>query len=379
MSPADRTVKEIAAVRRSIAAGKLSPEAGEARIKDLERRGPVYLARWELPNGRERTKSFKGKGAEKRAAEYEAEQKGKVRRREHDDPQGIRATVAEVLDFYLVKMAGRASIKNVRAHRADILEVWGERLTLEKLDRNPDALIDELREKLEEKHGDPKTAWNRKVTAQAAINYYLRKKRLRMINPFLGAEWPQPESKRTQAPDFRDYQGMLREAEKPGYPAWLPALFINGWEHALRMGEYLSWRWEGATLDPAGDDLPWVKTEVEKQGKGRKVWRELPLTKAAAEALRAIPVQNKETGAIFPLKRTMVDRWVRRALDKSGNEDFNFHDFRRSWKRRHPHLSQRQRMEAMGQKSTKSDEHYLMQMERKQMEEIVRESWEKDS
>lgn len=52
---------------------------------------------------------------------------------------------------------------------------------------------------------------------------------------------------------------------------------------------------------------------------------------------------------------------------------------RRSWKRRHPHLSQRHRMEALGQKSTKSDEHYLLTMERKQLEEIVRDSWEKNS
>ncbi|MDQ2999861.1 MAG: site-specific integrase [Fibrobacterota bacterium] len=376
MSPADRTVKEIAAVRKAMAAGKTSPEDGEKRIQALEKRGAVYVARWELPNGRERTKSFSGKGAEKRAAEHEAEQKGKVRRREHDDPAGIRATVAAVLDFYLVKMAGRASIKNIRAHRADILEVWGDRLTLEKLDRSPDTLIDELRARLQKKQ-DAKTAWNRKVTAQAAITYYLRKKRLRMINPFLGADWPQPESKRTQAPDYRDFQAMVKEAQKPGYPAWLPALFACGWEHALRMGEYLSWRWEGTTLDPAGNDLPWVKTEVEKQGKGKKVWRELPLTRDAAQALRSIPVANKETGPVFPLKRTMVDRWVRRALDASGNQGFNFHDFRRSWKRRHPHLSQRLRMEAMGQKSTKSDEHYLMQMERKQLEEIVRDSWEK--
>ncbi len=197
-----------------------------------------------------------------------------------------------------------------------------------------------------------------------------------MINPFLGAEWPQPESKRTQAPDYRDFQGMLAEAQAPGYPSWLPALFICGWEHALRMGEYLSWRWEGATLDPAGDDLPWVRTEVEKQGKGKKVFRELPLTRAAAAALSSIPVPNKEVGPVFPLKRTMVDRWVRRVLDSSGNQAFNFHDFRRSWKRRHPHLSQRQRMEAMGQKTEKADEHYLLAMARKELEALVRPSYE---
>lgn len=376
MSPSDRRIKEIAAVRRALANGKISEATAQARVKALESRGAVFVARWELPNGSERTKSFKGKGAEKKAAEYEAEQKGKVKRREHDDPAGLRVTVAAVLDFYIEKkMDGRASIKNVRAHRKDIIEAWSDRLTLEKLDRNPDALIDELRTKLEKKHGDPKTAWNRKVTCQAAINFYLRKRRLRMINPFLGAEWPQPESKRTQAPDFRDFEAIVKESRKPGYPAWAPALFICGWEHALRMGEYLSWRWEGTTLDPAGNDLPWVVTEIEKQGKGKKIYREMPLTREAANALRSIPVPNKETGAIIPLKRTMVDRWVRRILDASGNEGFNFHDFRRSWKRRHPHLSQRQRMDAMGQKTEKADEHYLMMMGRKELEEIVRDSW----
>lgn len=375
MSPVNRTAKQIAEVRRAVELGKLTPEAAEKRIKALEAKPVVFRARWTLTNGKERTKDFTGKGAEKKAAQYEIEQRAKVKSRDYTDPAHLKTTIAEILSFYLDnKMAGKASFKNARAHRRDILEVWGDRLTLGRLDQDPDPLIQELRARLEGMHPDPKTAWNRKVTAQAAIGYYILKKRLRVINPFPGADWPQPESRREAAPDFRDVSAMVREASKAEYPYWLPCLLICGWEHALRMGEYLSWKWEGIDLTPAGNDLPWARTAVLKQRK--TLWRELPLTRDTVDALRALPTGNKERGPVFPVKRTATDRWVRRCLDAAGCEGFNFHDFRRSWKRRHPQLSQRQRMDAMGQKSEKADEHYLLMMARKELEVITRPSYE---
>ncbi len=182
MSPANRTAQEMLAVRRALAAGKLSQTDADRKLAALAARGAAYEARWTLPNGKERTKTFStrkhGKTAEKKAEQYEALMKAQVGAREHVDQASLRATVAEVLDFYIErKMDGRASIKNVRAHRRDIIEAWGDKLTLQRLDRDPDTLIDALRERLEAKHGDHKTAWNRKVTAQAAIHFYLRKKR----------------------------------------------------------------------------------------------------------------------------------------------------------------------------------------------------------
>lgn len=374
MSPANRTAKQIAEIRRDMERGKLASEVGEKRIKSLEAQPPVFRARWTLPNGKERTKDFTGKGAEKKAVAYEAEQRAKIKSRDYSDPAHLKTTIAEILSFYLEnRMKGKESLKNARAHVRDILEVWGDRLTLGRLDQDPDNLITELRDALELKMM-AKSAWNRKVTAQAALGYYILKKRLRVVNPFPGADWPQPESKRSQAPEFRDALAMVKEAKKEKHPYWCEALFICGWEHALRMGEYLSWRWEGLTLDPTGNDLPWARTKVLKQG--RPVWRELPLTLDAAAALRSMRVNNKETGPVFPLKRCMTDRYVRRVLDASGNPGYNFHDFRRSWKRRHPHLSQRQRMEALGQKTEKADEHYLLEMERKELEDIMRPTFE---
>jgi len=388
MSPNDRTAREIATVKKALAAGSISPEAAQAKLAMLEKRGASFEATWTLPNGKERVKTFSvakyGKRAQKMAAEYEAEQSLKVKSREHSDPQLLRTTVAEVLRIYLEEhMAGRESFKNVRAHNRDILEVWGDRMTLERLDRDPDMLIQELRTQLEAKHKDEKTAWQRKVTAQAAIGRFLKKKRMRMINPFLGADWPQPESKRTECPTPTDFADMMAEAnrlDKDGqriHPWWTSLLLTLGWEHALRTGEFQSWRWEWTVLEPTdGDRFPYVRTKVEKQHKKTVVWRELALYKGAADALKATPVRNKEAGPIFPLKRSATDRAIRRILDAAGKQHLTFHDFRRSFDRNHPELTTRERMELLGHATEKASNHYRMQLERRKMEALVASSYE---
>jgi integrase len=267
----------------------------------------------------------------------------------------------------------RSSFKNARKHAQDIIEIWGDRLTLEKLDRDPDDLLDMLREGLNLMHGDPKTEWNRKVTLSAAINYFKDKKRLRFINTLTGYDWPQPKSRREECPTLDEYRTMVATAKTAEFKTWwwLPYLITLGWEHALRMGEFLSWRWEGVTLEPQGDELPWVRTRLLKQN-GEEVYREIPLFPAAAQALRDMPSKQKERGLVIPASRSTVDKAVRKLLDASRCEHLIFHDFRRSLDRRYPGLSQRQRMELLGHKTEKANESYRLRLERKQMEDLIR-------
>lgn len=387
MSPANRTAQEITAVRKALAAGRISQADADRKIAALDARGAAYEARWTLPNGKDRIKTFSvqkhGKNAERKAEQYEALMKAQVGAREHSDPQLLRTTVAHVLELYRDHMQGRSSFKNVRVHVADIIEVWGDRLSLERLDRDPDTLIQELRAALEAKH-DIKTAWNRKVTAQAAIGRFIRKRRMRLVNPFPGADWPQPESRRDACPTPADFEDMMAEADRLDaqgervHPWWASVLLTLGWTHALRTGEFQSWRWEWTVLEPTdGDKYPYVRTLVEKRKKSTElIFREIPLFKAAAEALRAAPVRNKEMGAIFPLKRSATDREIRRILDAAGKQHFIFHDFRRSFDRNHPELTTRERMELLGHATEKASNHYRMTLERRKMEALVAGSYE---
>lgn len=391
MSPANRTAQEIASVRKALAAGRLTQAQADRKLAVLDARGAAYEARWTLPDGKERTKTFSvkkhGKNAERKAEQFEALMKAQVAAREHSDPHLLRTTVAEVLTQYLSYMDGRESFKNVRAHNRDILEVWGDRLTLERLDRDPEGLILELRARLEEKHGDPKTAWQRKVTGQAAIARFIRKRRMRIVNPFFAVDWPQPESKREACPTPEDYDDLMREARsthedgQPKYPFWCPLLITLGRVHALRIGEFLSWRWEWTHLDPdEGSRFPWVRTMQEKQGREKKgikkkVYREIPLYKAAAEALRAAPVANKEVGKIFLRSRSAVDKRLRILYNAAGKEHLTFHDWRRLFDREHADLSQRERMELLGHTTEKANDHYRMSLERRKMEALVADSY----
>ena len=392
MSPANRTAQELTAVRKALAEGRITQAQADRRIAVLDARGAAYEARWTLPNGKERTKTFSvqkhGKNAERKAEQYEALMKAQVGAREHSDPQLLRTPVAEVLGLYLTYMEGRSSYRNVRAHIADINAIWGTRLSLERLDRDPEGLILDLRAQLEEKHGDPKTAWQRKVTGQAAIAKFIRKRRMRIVNPFFAVEWPQPESKREQCPTPEDYADLMREATsrhesgQEKYPYWCGLLITLGRVHALRMGEFLSWRWEWTHLDPdEGSRYPWVQTLQEKQGKEKKgikkkIYREIPLYRAAADALRAAPVANKEIGKVFLRSRSAVDKRLRILYNAAGKEHLTFHDWRRLFDREHADLTQRERMELLGQTTEKANDHYRMSLERRKMEALVAESYE---
>jgi hypothetical protein len=400
MSPANRTAQEIVAVRKALALGRISQAQADKKIASLEARGAAYEARWTLPNGKERTKTFSvkkhGKNAERKAEQHEALMKAQVASREHSDPHQLRTTVASILYGYRDAMKARSSATNVPAHVRDVVEFWGDRMTLEKLDRDPETLIYDLRAHLEQKHASKKTAYQRKITTRAAILKFLRKKRMRMVDPFLGIDWPDPKSKRNACPTVRDFEDLMREADrlvshetKHGisrdgkyrkYPIWLPTLISLGRWHALRIGEFLSWRWEWTELEPTdGAQFAWVKTMQEKQHTEEPVFRELPLFKPAREALQAMPASNKEVGPIFPMGRETTDKWWRACYDAAGKQHLIFHDWRRLFDRENAHLSQRQRMELLGQKTERANDSYKTRLARLQMEALVADSYVREA
>lgn len=335
LSPSDRTAERLRGLDKALAAGRISQEAYAQKRAALEALGPSYEARWTLADGRtERTKTFRGPGAKKKAADHEAEQKALVRLGLAQDPRQTKATVAKVLDWYLAEKMTRdgkqrKSFRNARAHRDNILEVWGDRLTLEALCADPEPLMLKLKKALKRKF--PGGHWNNKVTLHAAIAYWCRRKQLRTLNPVDVIDWEKPDNKRKIRIPFDGHRRAVAAASKL-QPAWLPLFLECGWETGWRSGEIQDWRVERLHLE-AGEDFPWVLTLIEKRGEDEPVYEEKPFTFRLGSLLRPL-VKGRTHGPLWPLGRTATDRWVRRAFDEAGLQKYRFHDYRRSIKKR---------------------------------------------
>lgn len=341
MSPSNRTAERLRALEKAVAAGKLSPDKAAEERARLEKHGASWEARWTLSDGKsERFKTFSetehGKKAKRMAEDYEREQKLLVQRGEGQDHQFSRATIARVLDYYLAEKMHldgepRESFKNARAHRKNILAIWGDRFTLEALDADPEPHMKKLKRELMKKF--PGGHWNNKVTLKAALAYWIRRKRLRILNPVDIIDWPQPDNARKERFSWDQHRKNVTTARGPAYPAWLPTFFESGWETGWRSGEIQDWHIERLHLNPTGEDFPWVLTLIEKQGEEEPVYEEKPITWRLAGLLRAL-IGGREEGPLWPRKRTATDRWVRRVLNEAGHQGKRFHDYRRSMKKR---------------------------------------------
>lgn len=336
MSPSNRTADRLRALDKAFAGGKVTAEAYAKQKAALEALGPSYEARWTLADGKtERTKTFKGKGAEKKAAEYEAEQKALVRLGLAQDHKQVKTTIGAILDFYLKEKMHRdgkprTSFKNVRAHRDNILAVWGESFTLEALNADPEPYMLRLKKMLRKDF--PGGHWNNKVTLRAALAYWCKRKRVHMANPVDVIDWEKPKNARKLRISFEGHAQALRAA-RGLRPTWLPAFLECGWETGFRSGEIQDWRIERLHLQPQGEDFPWVETLVEKRGEEEAVYEEKPITFRLAALLRSV-IGNRKAGPVFPGSRSAIDRWVRRAMDGAGLQAYRFHDYRRSIKKR---------------------------------------------
>jgi integrase len=333
MSPSNRTAERLRALEKARDAGKVTQEDFARQKARLEALGPSYVARWTLADGKtERTKTFKSKTA---AARYEAEQRVLVRRGEAQDPQHVKTTLAGILDFYLAERMHapdgqrKGSYKNARAHRDRIVRIWGDRFTLEALDVDPERYVSHLKTRLEKEVGET-SAWNNRATGRAAVAYWIKRKRLRILNPFDAYDWRVQKVIRKDRITWGDHLALCREAAK--LAPWVRVFFEMGWETGWRAGEIHDWAWERLRLNPPAEGFPWVQTLTEKKLFDKPVYEDKPISFRAAGLLRTLG--PKAAGPVWPCKRTMHDRYIHRAFLAAGLGHLRFHDYRRSFKTR---------------------------------------------
>lgn len=365
MSPFDQTAKSITKLRRDASAGKIDPGEAAAKIRALEKKGPRWVARWTLANGREATRVCK---SEKEARATEARMAAKVAAGDVSETSHLRAKVSEVLAFYLQnKLAGKGSFTSARAHLTRAAEHIGH-LRLDKVNARADEILHGyLFDTAAEAYPSRKTLWNHKVYLAAAFAFWIRRKRLLIVNPWNVVDFPNPGSRRTTTPSFADYTKILAEASKPGVEPWVRVVFILAWEHGRRGGEIHTLDWSNIHLSPGAEDLPWARFTTLKQG--GEAFDDVPLYADSAAALRGLWSRQK-AGRVFPWKRKAHDLHIRAVLDAAGFPDLWLHDFRRAWNNRHREIGTENRKAMSGHRTDAMDERYWTER-RKSLESVV--------
>jgi integrase len=372
MSPFDQTAKSIAKIRRDVQAGKIAPSEAEKKIRALEKKGPRFVARWTLPSGKEATKVCR---TAREAKALESQKGALAKLGEHEVPKYLRAKMSEVYAYYLDnKLKGRTSYPNAKAHCRYSVEALGD-ITLEKLDAQADRIfLNKAYEKLivarfPESFGSESSIFNHRTYIHSAVAYWIKMRRLRIVNPVQIWEVGKPDNVRKRTPSFVEYSRLLAVTQGPGFPAWFPVHLILGWEHGRRLGEHASLTWEGVHLNPPGEDLPWIHIRILKSGGKRESWHEIPLTYDAAKALRSIWTPGA-TGPVFAARVHVLADWYRKAQKKAGLTDLRFHDFRRAYRNRNDAMDRAMRMSLQGKKTTEMDDRYFTE-QRRAMEPAV--------
>lgn len=148
------------------------------------------------------------------------------------------------------------------------------------------------------------------------FNTAVKRWRLKVSNPIPAMEMPaasKPRKRRLEKGEERKILQAL-DSEKNPYPAAFVRLAI---ETAMRRGELLSLTWKNVDLEEKVAMLPETKN-----GEAREV----PLFRAAREALRGLP--KPWTGPVLPLSMSALRGAWERALKEKGIHDLRIHDLR---------------------------------------------------
>ncbi|SDI31834.1 tyrosine-type recombinase/integrase [Propionivibrio dicarboxylicus] len=96
---------------------------------------------------------------------------------------------------------------------------------------------------------------------------------------------------------------------------WIRPVVVFALETAARRGEILSLRW---------DDIDMVRKVAKVSGKTG--CRNIPLSPTCISLLKSLPRSHE--GRVFPVTAETLKQAYKRAVDRSGIEDFTFHDLR---------------------------------------------------
>lgn len=290
------------------------------------------------------------------------------------DPRLRDVKISVITKAYLdERMKFRKSYKSALSYCKRIDEYLGT-ASLKAFDENPGILV-RFFQNFPDESFSPKSIWNFRLTLKAAINHWIKMRRLHMKNPVDIVELDPGTNVREYVPSEDEYIHLLNTASEMGLPEYIQWLFIAVWESGLRIGEVLLWKWENIDLDPK-DGYPSLRITITKQK--RQTIRTVPMSRNLWEMLKAIPGQH-EHGPVFPVQSPPHRLLTRHQLmAKAGLGHLRpFHDFRKSWKTRMKAKGySSEKTKAFQGHATDSMDQYYTIFQKADLEDMVRDTWE---
>jgi integrase len=331
----DKNAERIRALEREIAHGTAGNGA-ETRLSRLRAAGPQWwVGFWDRNGIKRRKKSPQNnlKGAQRFERQCRADVEGGT----YANPETTRVSISDIVDAYLrEKMAlkaGYASCRTLCNHITRHIGTW----TLEQLDRAPEILVDHFR-KFPELAWSLKYRWNYFLTLRAAINHWIRFRRLAMQNP-CNIVTIEPNTQIVEyVPTQDDYEKIVARAYVEGLP--LPVIRLIGAARysGLRINEILKWQVEDLNLSSDNGSTPFFWTSISKQKRKTRV--ALPMV-SKLQAILQEQVAGRTHGKVWPWSSPPYKLLV--VVDEQGKASGlyelagvtvprPFHDFRKLFK-----------------------------------------------
>ncbi len=298
------------------------------RIRKLSTRKPDWFIQYYV-NGRLRCEKCPPDYQTKNGARrFEAMRLSEIERGVYDDRHVRRATMAAIIDAYLsevmVGRRGEASARCMGAHAKKLIGNW----RLETIDRNPSLIVNHFRN-FPLDGWSPKYRYNYFIIVRAAINHWIRFRRLSLHNPCQLVRIDRGIRVMDYVPTENDLEKIIIASFELGLPDWIRRLFVVVWESGLRVGEVMGLQIEDIVLHP-GEGLPYLMVTVSKQ---KRVMRKpRPLSARCAAALAA-QIGERTAGQLWSVKAPPYKLLRNSGLrEAAGWEHRWFHDSRKKAK-----------------------------------------------
>lgn len=340
MSFFDKNLKRIRELERELQAGRGDPEKVRARIEELEQKPDWFVDYRDVLGRRHEEKCPPEYQNERAAARYHALCVERVRKGAYNPPDLRKAKVAEITAAYLerkrkaAESSGKVSTFNTAKYSCQrVNELIGD-WRLDRMDADPEMIVDFFSD-FPRRDWSPKTVWNFFTTLKAAINSWIRFKRLVMKNPCEIVELDPQTCVQDYVPTPEDFEKVFTATYVVGLPDWIRHLFTAVYESGLRINEVLRWRIENIDMSAPvfGENSRLIKcptflTEISKQR--RLTRKRIPMSSKLWQALRA-QIGARNEGLVFGHTRPPYQllRWLRCpecGLKVHGNE----HPYRRA-------------------------------------------------
>lgn len=346
-------------------------EKHSARIAELRSRRPEWWIQYYDSARKNRAEKCPDEYQSKPGAKkYESIRKSELARGAFDLKDVRHVRIDTVVDAYLSEAlpgkAGESSAKTLGGHIKRHIGAWW----LDAIDRSPAGLVQHFRRFPEQ--WAPKYIYNYFIVLRAAINHWIRFRRLLMKNPCDLIRLDPATQILDYVPTEADLQNIITQSIVVGLPDWIRRLFIVDFETGRRINEVMRMQVEDCELSPESG-LPFVWFWASKQK--RKMRKPKPISSRCAEALRE-QVGERKVGDLWPVKNPPYKLLRESGLREAAGWPHRwFHDYRKSAEARFRISAGKEAAKGMLDHQTDSMAEWYTHYQRDDLEAAVKQSY----